>query len=71
MEVLQTSVGRDVTRCPKRISCRIQDRQSLALPYAPSELAPDLAEVVAAWPALPEPIRAGILATIRALKGKE
>jgi hypothetical protein len=30
-----------------------------------------LAEVVAAWPTLPEPIRAGILAMIRSASGKE
>jgi hypothetical protein len=30
----------------------------------------DLAEVMAAWPDLPEPIRAGILAMIRSASGK-
>ena len=33
------------------------------------ELPPDLAEVAAAWPDLPEPIRAGILAMIRSASG--
>ena len=36
---------------------------------AAQNLTPDLAEVVAAWPALPEPIRAGILAMIRSASG--
>jgi hypothetical protein len=36
------------------------------LPYGPAEIPPDLAAVVTAWPSLPEPIRAGILAMIRA-----
>jgi hypothetical protein len=34
-------------------------------PHRPA-LPPDLAAVVAAWPGLPEPIRAGILAMVRA-----
>jgi hypothetical protein len=33
-------------------------------------LAPDLAAVVSAWPTLPEPIRAGILAMVRAASGE-
>ena len=33
---------------------------------SPAEIPPDLAEVVSAWPDLAEPIRAGILALIRA-----
>jgi hypothetical protein len=36
------------------------------LPYGPDGTPPDLAAVVAAWPTLPEPIRAGILALVRA-----
>ena len=31
---------------------------------------PDLAEIIDAWPTLPEPIRAGILAMIRSASGK-
>jgi hypothetical protein len=34
-------------------------------------LPPDLAELVAAWPTLPDPIRAGILAMIRAAVGRK
>jgi hypothetical protein len=40
------------------------------LPTEPPDPGPDLAELVAAWPALPEPIRAGILAMIRSASGK-
>jgi len=43
---------------------------SLPLPFGPSEKPPDLAEVVAAWPELPEAIRAGILAMIRSASGR-
>jgi hypothetical protein len=39
------------------------------LPHRGAELPPDLAAVVAAWPDLPDPIRAGILATVRAVAG--
>jgi hypothetical protein len=38
--------------------------------YGPSQPPPDLAEIIDAWPALPEPIRAGILAMIRTTFGK-
>jgi hypothetical protein len=46
----------------------INDRLSLHFPY--ESLPPDLAAVVFAWPTLPEPIRAGILAMINASSGK-
>ena len=36
------------------------------LPTDNCHLPPDLAAVVAAWPTLPEPIRAGILAMVKA-----
>ena len=42
---------------------------SLSLPYGPPETTPDLAEVVAAWTDLPEPIRAGIVAMVRSASG--
>jgi hypothetical protein len=48
----------------------MSDRLSLPVPYGPSDPPPDLAEVTAAWPDLPEPIRAGILAMIRSASGK-
>ena len=48
----------------------MKDRQSLPLPYGPSGTPPDLAEVVAAWPDLPEPLRAGVLAIIRSASGR-
>jgi hypothetical protein len=41
------------------------------LPYGASEPPPELAEVVSAWPTLPEAIRAGILAMVRAASGTE
>jgi hypothetical protein len=44
----------------------ISDSASLALPYKPAELPPDLALVVAAWPHLPEPIRAALMAMVKA-----
>ena len=31
-----------------------------------SELPPDLAEIVAVWPELPEPVKAGVLAMVKA-----
>jgi hypothetical protein len=39
---------------------------ALHLPYGSEGPPPDLAAVVAAWPNLPEPIRAGIQAMVKA-----
>jgi len=44
----------------------ISGRLSPPLPRGPVATPPDLAAVIDAWPALPEPIRAGILAMVRA-----
>ena len=40
-----------------------------SLPHFNSNLPPELAEVVDAWPELPEAIRAGIVAMVRAASG--
>jgi hypothetical protein len=37
----------------------------------PTPSDPDLAAVIAAWPALPEPIKAGIVAMIKAALGSK
>jgi hypothetical protein len=42
------------------------DRPSLSLPYAPSELPPDLALIVEHWEQLPEAVRASIVAMVKA-----
>ena len=39
---------------------------SLSLPYEPAAVPPDLADIVAAWSTLPDPIRAGIVAMVKA-----
>jgi hypothetical protein len=48
-----------------------RDAESLAshLPHDTRSFAPDLAAVVAAWPTLPEALRAGIVAMVRASGG--
>jgi hypothetical protein len=43
--------------------------QDAAQPSNPPSLPPELAEVVKAWPNLPEAIRAGILAMVKAATG--
>jgi len=48
----------------------IDDRLSLPLPYKPW-VPPDLTAIVDTWPELPEAIRAGILAMVKAASGKE
>ena len=40
--------------------------ESGALPAPKPECDPDLAMIVAVWPALPKPVRAGILAMVEA-----
>ena len=46
---------------------QINDPQSLSFPYGPDG-APELAEIMEAWSSLPEAIRAGIVAMVRASK---
>ena len=48
----------------------MSDCKSLSLPYEHSEPSTDLAEILDAWPNLPELIRAGILAVIRSSSGE-
>ena len=66
MEVLQTSAVLDASIKGKRISRQIRDRQSLPVPLREAKVTGELAEVVNAWPDLPEAVRAGILAMVRA-----
>jgi len=47
----------------------IDDRLSLPQSYGAPELTPDLAAVVAAWPELPEALKAGIVAMVKAALG--
>jgi hypothetical protein len=64
--VFKTVDGSATTPIPAKTSRRISDRTSLPFPYGPAGLPPDLAAVIDAWPNLPEPIRAGILAMVKA-----
>jgi hypothetical protein len=68
--VLKTVAPRDATSRPDKGSVRMNDTPSLSLPYGSSEEISDMAEVIDAWPTLPEPIQAGILAMIRSASGK-
>jgi len=65
MKVLQTSGRHDVNPRGKSTSSPIRDHFSQLVTYNGS-LAPDLAAVVGAWPKLPEAMKAGILAMIKA-----
>ena len=47
----------------------IGERSSLPLPYEPEDMPSDLALVVESWDRLPEAIRSGIVAMVRAAKG--
>jgi len=45
---------------------QIDERFSLSQPYGSPDLPLELAEIVAAWPTLPDVIRACIVATVKA-----
>ena len=67
MEVLQTEAPAPSCRPnPKRGKQLATDKQSLAPPmiHDTCQLPPDLARVIDAWPALPEPIRAAVMALV-------
>jgi hypothetical protein len=55
----------DVKTSPVDGSLSINDRFALPLPYGTADLAPELVEIVAAWPQLPEAIKAEILAMVK------
>ena len=69
VEVLQTSASRRASPSAGTGSPSINNLVALPLPYEAPNLPPDLAAVVDAWPNLPEPIRAGIVAMIQAASG--
>ena len=67
--VFETGATRDPTPEPVASSRPIRGTQSLPLPYDATILPHDLASVIDAWPLLPEAIRAGIVAMVRAAAG--
>ena len=69
MKDLQTSGRHDVKPRGERGSRSINHRFSLPLPYS-TAFPPDLTAVVDPWPKLPEAVRAGIVATVKAATGK-
>jgi hypothetical protein len=70
-KVLQTGAGSNVKTRAARGSRSISDLSSLHFPYDSGSLPCDLAVVVNAWQTLPEPLKAGILAMIQTVTGKE
>jgi hypothetical protein len=73
--VLKAGALPDATPRRAKVNPLISGRKSLSLPDGrtepPPEMPPDLAAVVAAWPALPEAIRAAILALVRSAAPSE
>ena len=65
MKVLQTSGRHDVKSSGESGSHPINDRFSLPLPYN-TAFPPDLAAVIEAWDRLPEALKAGIVAMVKA-----
>ena len=59
----------DATPTRAGTSHLINDRQSLPLPYGHEAFPFDLAAVIEAWASLPDAIRAGIVAMVKASKG--
>ncbi len=68
--VFKTAPTPDASPRATRASRRMRKNPSLSLPYGPLEPTPELAEIMAAWPSLPEAIRAVILVMIRSASGK-
>ena len=55
--------------CKDQLDKHVTSHQETLVPDArpqAAQMAPDLAEIVDAWPELPEAIRAGILAMVKA-----
>jgi hypothetical protein len=67
MKVLQTSGQDDVNPDDAKTSHLINDSLSLNLPLR-EEIPADLAEIVDAWAELDEPIKAAMLAMVRATR---
>ena len=65
IEDFKSSEPVDVSQSGVTCSHPISDPISLHLPYG-TEFPPDLAAIVDAWPDLPDAIKAGILARIKA-----
>jgi hypothetical protein len=65
MKVLQTSGRHDVSADKLNTSRLITNRPSLNLPLM-KEIPADLAEINRAWVELPDAIKAGVLAMVRA-----
>ncbi len=69
-EDFKSSEGVDVNQSDTGGLHQLSDRLSLHLPYG-TEFPPDLVAIVAAWPELPEAIKAGILAMVKAAAGNK
>ena len=79
-EVLVGAEGFEPTTRGLRIRCPVHktpiNTRLSAVPAEPltenlTETAPDLAEIIAAWPKLPEPLKADILAMVKASVSRE
>jgi hypothetical protein len=69
MEVLQTSGRCDVNQSNGSALHSINERFSQLLPYR-TPFPPDLVAIVDAWPTMPEAIKAGIIAMVKAASAK-
>jgi hypothetical protein len=67
MKVLQTSGRHDVSTNELSTSHLITNHSSLDLPLR-EEIPADLGEIMDAWAELPDAIKAGVLAMVRATK---
>jgi hypothetical protein len=67
MKVLQTSGRLDVNIYNTKSSIPIKERLSLNLLFD-NEIPPDLASVIDAWLTLPDALKAGIVAMVKAAK---
>ncbi len=65
VEVLQTATGAEKSVCRQCLTSN-SGGFAVPLPYGDCPMPPELVAVVERWDRLPDPVRAGILAMVRA-----
>ena len=70
LRIMRPLVGQDLNLKGETGSSRINQRFSPPIPTDTCKMNPDLAQINAAWNSLPEALKAGIVAMVKAASGK-